>query len=41
MKKDKECITCEHIFECKGKPENVKRCLNYKERGNGGNTFTK
>ena len=32
MKKDKECITCEHIFECKGKPENVKRCLNYKER---------
>jgi len=33
MKKDKECISCEHIFECKGKPDEVKRCLKYKERG--------
>lgn len=32
MKKDKECITCEYIFDCKGKPENVKQCLRYKER---------
>lgn len=35
MKKDKECITCEYIFDCKGKPENVKQCLRYKERANG------
>ena len=35
-KKDKECVTCDYIFECKGKPDEVKRCLRYKERkGNG------
>lgn len=41
MKKDKECVTCEHIFDCKGKPENVKCCLNYKERENGKQTKEK
>ena len=30
--KDKECIKCEKFFDCKGKPENVKHCLYFKER---------
>lgn len=37
MKKDKECITCEYIFDCKGKPDDVKRCLKYKERNENNN----
>lgn len=32
LKKDKECLHCEHFFDCKGKPEHVERCLNFKER---------
>ncbi len=36
LKKDRECAECEHLFDCKGKPEHVKRCLNFKEvRKNG------
>lgn len=31
-KKDRECIRCEHIFDCKGKPQEVKQCINFKER---------
>lgn len=31
LKKDRECAECEHLFDCKGKPANVKRCLNFKE----------
>lgn len=31
-KKDKTCVRCEHIFTCKGKPEGVTLCLNFKER---------
>ena len=31
-KKDKECILCEFIFECRGKPEGVKRCIGFKKR---------
>ena len=31
-KKDKSCVRCEHIFNCKGKPEGVFLCLNFKER---------
>lgn len=31
LKKDKECIHCEHFFDCPGKPENVKLCINFKE----------
>ena len=31
LKKDRECAECEHLFDCKGKPEHVKRCLNFKE----------
>jgi hypothetical protein len=30
--KDKECLHCEKFFDCKGKPKDVKECLNFKER---------
>lgn len=30
-KKDRECIHCENFFDCEGKPESVKACLNFKE----------
>lgn len=29
---DRECQTCKKLFACVGKPEDVKRCVNYKER---------
>lgn len=29
---DRECRTCIKLFVCKGKPADVKRCVNYKER---------
>jgi hypothetical protein len=32
LKKDKGCILCQHLIDCKGKPENVKLCINFKER---------
>lgn len=32
LKKGKECIHCEKFFDCPGKPKNVERCLNFKER---------
>lgn len=31
-KKDKECIQCDRFFECKGKPPEVKYCINFRER---------
>jgi hypothetical protein len=31
LKKDRECAECANLFDCKGKPEGVKRCLNFKE----------
>ena len=31
-RKDKECIMCEYIFECPGKPEGVNLCIKFKER---------
>ena len=34
LKKDKECIHCEKFFDCPGKPENVKLCVNFKEGKN-------
>lgn len=34
-KKDKECIQCDRFFECKGKPPEVKYCINFRERKNG------
>ena len=37
LKKDKECVKCEYIFDCKGKPDGVIRCLKYKERKGGEN----
>lgn len=36
LKKDQECAECRKLFDCKGKPEHVKRCLNFervKENG--------
>lgn len=36
LKKDRECLHCKEFFECKGKPEEVKRCVNYTERGESG-----
>lgn len=32
LRKDKECVRCKKMFECKGKPENVLHCLNLEER---------
>lgn len=32
LKKNRECIQCEKFFECEGKPKDVKRCINFKER---------
>ena len=29
-----ECIKCKHLFDCQGKPKEVKKCLNFEE-GNG------
>lgn len=33
--KTKECIQCDKFFECKGRPKNVVRCVNFVERKNG------
>ena len=30
--KSKECIHCDRFFECKGRPKNVVRCVNFVER---------
>lgn len=27
-----ECISCNKLFDCKGKPENVKDCIEYEQR---------
>lgn len=39
MIKTKECAECKHMLSCKGKPEHVKRCLNFEpyreEKKNG------
>lgn len=32
LKKDRECIHCEKFFDCAGKPEKVKLCVNFVER---------
>lgn len=31
---DKECMHCEKFFDCEGKPKNVDRCIEFKERKN-------
>lgn len=31
-KKDRECVRCEYIFDCQGKPQEVKQCIRFKER---------
>ena len=30
-KKDRECARCEYVFDCKGKPQEVKQCIRFKE----------
>ena len=30
--KDKNCIGCQHIVGCKGKPRKVELCINYEVR---------
>ena len=30
--KDRECVNCVLLFECKGKPRHIKQCLYFKER---------
>lgn len=29
---DRECAKCKHLFECQGKPKEVKNCINFEER---------
>lgn len=33
LKKDHECVRCQFVIECLGKPINVDRCLRLVERG--------
>lgn len=32
LKKDRYCLRCEYVIECKGKPQGVTMCINFKER---------
>ena len=32
--KDRECVKCEKLFDCKGKPKGIK-CVCFKERKKG------
>lgn len=32
LHKNKECIHCEKLFDCKGKPRKVDLCLHFTER---------
>lgn len=34
--KNRDCIHCEKIFDCKGKPREVKLCVNFVERKKDG-----
>lgn len=34
--KNLECVTCQKMYVCKGKPRSVTRCVNYEERKNNG-----
>lgn len=36
LKKDKECVYCEKLFDCKGRPRHIDKCLNFRERKKGG-----
>ena len=29
---DSQCAKCEHVLDCQGKPQEVKDCINFKER---------
>lgn len=33
---DRECAKCKHLFECQGKPKEVKNCINFEERNDKG-----
>ena len=30
--KDRGCVRCEKVIDCKGKPQGVTMCINFKER---------
>ena len=36
IKKDKSCLHCKHIFDCKGKEKRVSSCLMFEERKKNG-----
>lgn len=33
LHKSMECVKCKHLFDCKGKPRDIDKCLNFEERG--------
>lgn len=33
---DRECAKCKHLFECQGKPKEVKKFINFEERNGKG-----
>lgn len=32
LHKSMECVKCKHLFDCKGKPREIDKCLNFEER---------
>lgn len=34
-KKTRECLSCEKLFKCKGKPIEIEYCLHYEPREKG------
>lgn len=36
-KKDRECLHCEKLFKCKGKPKDVDRCVSFEARKGSSN----
>lgn len=30
--KNMECVSCRKMFDCKGKPRDIDRCVNYEQR---------
>jgi len=30
--KNQECVSCKNLFDCKGKPRGIERCLRYAQR---------
>lgn len=32
LHKSMECVKCKNLFDCKGKPRDIDKCLNFEER---------